>query len=185
MASADIADAEGYQDVSLYGGAIRAQLPKTFLDGSELRQVPDNQELWLDAASDLSVIIEILEYESKADEADPLPFFLKDLVESDEAALVETWATTAVTPAEGVPASSLCYQGGGVQRASKFNETTTHEVHVHLGLIRLKDVESDILIQYLDPIAATSGEGRGREVVSQILDTLTIKEMSLFSPSSE
>mmetsp|Transcript_40916 Transcript_40916/g.73955 ORF Transcript_40916/g.73955 Transcript_40916/m.73955 type:complete len:187 (-) Transcript_40916:195-755(-) len=180
--AAVVAGTGANREVPLYGGAITTHLPQTFLDASTLREIPDNQEVWLDKDTEQSVIIEILEYESKADEADPLPFFFNDLVEHDGSTLVETWATAVLAPSQGVPASSLCYQGGGIQRASKFNETATHEVHVHLGLIRLKEVESDILVTYNEPLGNAAGGGRGRDVVAKIMETMSIKEMSLFAP---
>ena len=40
---------DNYTPVLLYGGALSAALPDTFKDVSEIRQVPDNQEVYLDA----------------------------------------------------------------------------------------------------------------------------------------
>eukprot|EP00182_Erythrolobus_australicus_P000595 CAMPEP_0185838154 /NCGR_PEP_ID=MMETSP1353-20130828/12611_1 /TAXON_ID=1077150 /ORGANISM="Erythrolobus australicus, Strain CCMP3124" /LENGTH=125 /DNA_ID=CAMNT_0028537175 /DNA_START=106 /DNA_END=480 /DNA_ORIENTATION=+ len=46
---------------ALFGGAMRLVLEHGFADVSGLRQVPDNQEVFADTASDRSVIVEILE----------------------------------------------------------------------------------------------------------------------------
>lgn len=54
---------EGEKTVDLYGGAIKCVLPSSFADASDMRQVPDNQEVWLDLESGLTVIIELLEYD--------------------------------------------------------------------------------------------------------------------------
>ena len=47
--------------VPLFGGAISAHLPTRYVDVSDFRPVPDNQEVWTDASVDESVIVEILE----------------------------------------------------------------------------------------------------------------------------
>ena len=48
--------------VPLFGGAISAQLPARYVDVSDFRPVPDNQEVWTDADKDESVIVEIVEW---------------------------------------------------------------------------------------------------------------------------
>lgn len=44
----------------LFGGAVTCDLPARFEDISEIRPVPDHQEVHADAAVDQSIIIEIL-----------------------------------------------------------------------------------------------------------------------------
>jgi Ran-interacting Mog1 protein len=46
----------------LYGGAITAQLPTDFLDASDLRQVPDHQEVYLSPRTLTSAVLEINQY---------------------------------------------------------------------------------------------------------------------------
>ena len=45
----------------LFGGAVSLWLPKQFMDASDFRQVPDNQEVLLAGDSDVSVIVEVLQ----------------------------------------------------------------------------------------------------------------------------
>jgi hypothetical protein len=45
----------------LFGGAIRISVPPRFEDVSGVRQIPDNQEVFVCQESDQSIIIEILE----------------------------------------------------------------------------------------------------------------------------
>ncbi|ORY31653.1 hypothetical protein BCR39DRAFT_526129 [Naematelia encephala] len=47
-------------DHQLFGGAITLPLPTTYLDASDLRQVPDNQEVFLASDSETSLIVEVL-----------------------------------------------------------------------------------------------------------------------------
>lgn len=49
----------------LYGGAIQAFLPTTFLDVSDMRPVPDHQEVHIDPANDSCVIVELLDMDTE------------------------------------------------------------------------------------------------------------------------
>jgi len=52
------------KSVTLFGGALTCVLPVDFVDVSQLREVPDNQEVWVRTGagtSEESVIIELLE----------------------------------------------------------------------------------------------------------------------------
>lgn len=44
----------------LFGGAILLAIPERFLDISDFRPVPDNQEVFADAIHDQSLIVEVL-----------------------------------------------------------------------------------------------------------------------------
>ncbi|CAH7675244.1 hypothetical protein PPACK8108_LOCUS10229 [Phakopsora pachyrhizi] len=46
------------QNYGIFGGAITVDLPSGMIDASNLRQVPDQQEVFLSPNSDLSIIIE-------------------------------------------------------------------------------------------------------------------------------
>ena len=58
---------------------------------SEFRQVPDNQEVYLDKDGFSSIVIEILERVDKSD-PDALKFHLQDIVEED-AGETKIWTT--------------------------------------------------------------------------------------------
>lgn len=49
----------------LFGGAITTSIPSTFIDASTLREIPDNQEVFVDTDTDQSIIIELLQMESE------------------------------------------------------------------------------------------------------------------------
>ncbi|WVR09638.1 hypothetical protein IAU60_006711 [Kwoniella sp. DSM 27419] len=44
----------------LFGGAVSAELPTLYIDASDLRQIPDNQEVFLSSTSDTAVVLEVL-----------------------------------------------------------------------------------------------------------------------------
>ena len=71
-----------YTTTPLFGSALAASLPSTFTDVSEMRQVPDHQEVWLDSEGFTSIVIEILERVEKPDLA-ALQYHLEDLAEED------------------------------------------------------------------------------------------------------
>ena len=69
----------------LFGGAITCDLPPQFRDVSRFRQVPDNQEVFVDKDSDMSIIFEVLEHDEEiTDDAAALHYF-EDLADCNEA----------------------------------------------------------------------------------------------------
>ncbi|RUS25807.1 hypothetical protein BC938DRAFT_471617 [Jimgerdemannia flammicorona] len=51
----------------LFGGAITAYIPPAFVDSSDFRKIPDNQEVYVDVATDQSIIIELLQMVEEAE----------------------------------------------------------------------------------------------------------------------
>jgi len=51
----------GFKPVPLYGGALKADLPAAFMDVSDIRPVPDTQEVWVDSNGLTGIIFDILE----------------------------------------------------------------------------------------------------------------------------
>ncbi len=96
-----------YHSVGLFGGAITASLPSTYADvrsatnstmkethlthDSEIRQVPDNQEVYLDTNGFASIVVDILERVEKPD-TEALQYHLHDIVEED-AGETKVWST--------------------------------------------------------------------------------------------
>lgn len=70
----------------MFGGAIEVSLPTGFLDVSDFRQVPDNQEVFtVDGATDVSLVFEIVELQTEVPNSEAGRYFWKDLVQSNEA----------------------------------------------------------------------------------------------------
>ena len=91
------------KQVALYGGALGAALPATFVDVSQLRQVPDHQEVWADAASGASAVVEIVEAQGDVADAAAARYFWEDLAEANGAQGERGWrelpAAAALLPA--------------------------------------------------------------------------------------
>lgn len=88
-----------YKPTNLFGGAITSDLPEHFADVSRLRQVPDNQEVYIDKDGFTSIIIEITERvgpsgpTSLEEDGRALTTHLEELV-GDDVDTVKVWNTT-------------------------------------------------------------------------------------------
>ncbi|KAL1306017.1 hypothetical protein AAFC00_004147 [Neodothiora populina] len=87
-----------YKSVDLYGGAIRADLPTNFGDVSDIRQVPDTQEVFLDKDGFTSIVFDILERvgeeENCKTDLEALKYHLEDIVEDDTEG-TQVWETNS------------------------------------------------------------------------------------------
>eukprot|EP01098_Paradermamoeba_levis_P009655 TRINITY_DN4039_c0_g1_i1.p1 TRINITY_DN4039_c0_g1~~TRINITY_DN4039_c0_g1_i1.p1 ORF type:complete len:117 (-),score=21.17 TRINITY_DN4039_c0_g1_i1:399-749(-) len=54
---------QNFRKEELYGGAMECLIPDHWLNVCQIREVPDNQEVFVDVNSELSLIVEILEME--------------------------------------------------------------------------------------------------------------------------
>eukprot|EP00611_Tribonema_gayanum_P002669 TRINITY_DN1200_c0_g1_i5.p1 TRINITY_DN1200_c0_g1~~TRINITY_DN1200_c0_g1_i5.p1 ORF type:complete len:176 (-),score=41.84 TRINITY_DN1200_c0_g1_i5:1581-2063(-) len=79
--SANGMDAEGTRP--LFGGAMKCQLPPDWRDLSELRQVPDNQEVYVDADNN-SIVIELLELQPGLESGSSARHYFQDLAVANE-----------------------------------------------------------------------------------------------------
>ncbi|KAK1775913.1 hypothetical protein QBC45DRAFT_420987 [Copromyces sp. CBS 386.78] len=88
-----------YKSTHLFGGAIVCDLPDHFADVSRLRQVPDNQEVYIDKDGFTSIIVDITERvgpsgpTSLEEDGRALTTHLEELV-GDDVDTVKVWNTT-------------------------------------------------------------------------------------------
>lgn len=141
----------------LYGGAISSSFPPRFQDVSNIRQVPDHQEAFVDPSRDESLIFELLDFKHDVADNNSAVWFLQDLATEQDAEggmLIEQsgvleaiglcYRNTAavVTTAVGQMAISKGRQGREAQNV----------VRVYLANLRLKEVDSDVLISAYEPL---------------------------------
>ncbi|XP_061991879.1 uncharacterized protein LOC133709935 isoform X2 [Rosa rugosa] len=119
---------EVYSQRALFGGAISSIIPNRFQDVSNVRQVPDHQEAFVDPARDESLIIELLDLKPEVGDNGSAAWFLQDLATEQEA--------------EGSVAISKGRQGREAQNT----------VRVYVANLRLKGVNTDVLITAYEPI---------------------------------
>ncbi|KAI3325353.1 Mog1p/PsbP-like protein [Xylariaceae sp. AK1471] len=154
-----------YRSTPLFGGALVCDLPTKFADVSRLRQVPDNQEVYIDKDGFTSIIIEINERvgsEGSSAEIDgrALTTHLEEVVGEDAAGL-QVWNTTPTQFSkldEDIPAYTLIATlsphtpppppsaEGDASSSRAARPNTPDFTAMILTLVRLEHEKTDILI---------------------------------------
>ncbi|CAN2390302.1 Ran guanine nucleotide release factor [Pristimantis euphronides] len=139
----------------LYGGAFSAVLPAHIQDVSDLREIPDNQEVFVHPDTDQSIIVELLEYQGGMSDPDAARYHFEDLAGSNDAR-----GRAEVVSVEPLPLAQLslsCCSGAwaltGHQLVSKFNEQAQNMVNIHMALFRIQQHATDLLVTFNDPVA--------------------------------
>jgi hypothetical protein len=70
---------ESFVERGLFGGAITCCIPANFYDVSNIREVPNNQEAFVDPNRDESIIMELLEFKTDVVDERSSLWFLQDL----------------------------------------------------------------------------------------------------------
>lgn len=184
----------------LFGGAITARVPRSFLDASEFRPVPDTQEVFIDDASGATVIIELLERVEDVPDSEALNFHFEEVARQNratEAHVVQMSDAATGELATGGAQSLRFYSQAllGRQKVAKFQEQgKENDVAVYMGLKRLADpVATDMLVtvSYAFNVAEESSDAcvdRSRQLspdeVQQLGDmvfhSLTVVDYGLF-----
>lgn len=179
----------------LFGGALSAVLPHSATDISELREIPDNQEVFAHAHTDQSLIVELVEYQDQVADQDAARYHFEDIAGSNKALQPGAFEVTSVVP---LPKSELslsdcgsAWMLTGTQCVSKFNEEARNTVTLHLGLFRMPQFSTDVLITFNDPqsISPDSSSAASAEThrepwtvqdFQRLLQTLTLHNPGLF-----
>ncbi|KAH3818445.1 hypothetical protein DPMN_120167 [Dreissena polymorpha] len=145
----------------LFGGAFTVTLPEARNDMSVVRQIPDNQEVFVHPGTDQSIIIELME------------------------------AVDSQQPDEHAIRAESCWYILGEQNISKFNEAAKNSVEIHMGLLRVPKYTTDILITFNDPINISLDSSSHQPVATSTvrwhsgdfrtaLTTLTLQDPGIF-----
>lgn len=184
--------------IKLYGGSFGFMLPERFIDVSQFRIVPDHQEVFIDSECDQSVIVEVVDRQTCSNKAAP-EFFFEDLAESAEATSF-TLEQKGELGADRAPFRKQhdfpCLFALGRQSISKFKDDVSraNEVAVCLIIVRLVNVDSDLLITINSPVAIAPGsKSEGcriapkqsfDSVISSVISSFQINNFAIF-PSHE
>ncbi|KAI2471156.1 Mog1p/PsbP-like protein [Annulohypoxylon bovei var. microspora] len=147
-----------YKSTPLYGGALICDLPSSFADVSAIRQVPDNQEVYIDKDGFTSIIFDIAERfggPGTGPEIDgrALTTHLEDLV-GDDLDRVKVWNTTPTLFSrldEDIPAYTLIAtvaprSDSATTTSEERSGTKTDFTAIILTLVRLEREKTDLLI---------------------------------------
>ncbi|MBN3282108.1 MOG1 factor, partial [Polyodon spathula] len=150
-------ESNGVNAHPLFGGAFSAVLPPNFRDVSDLREIPDNQEVFAHSHTDQSIIVELLEHQTHVTGRDAARYHFEDVAGRNEAAGP---GGSQVLSVELLPTAEISLQESesvwllhGTQQVSKFNEEAQNTVAVYLGLFRLPQYSTDALVTFNDPLA--------------------------------
>lgn len=183
------------QSHPLFGGALSAVLPQTATDISKVREIPDNQEVFAHAHTDQSLIVELVEYQGQVADQDAARYHFEDIASSNKALEPGAFEVTGVVPLSKSEVSlshcSSAWMLTGTQCVSKFNEDARNVVTLHLGLFRLPQFATDVLITFNDPhsispdsSSATSAETHREPWTvldfQRLMQTLTLHNPGLF-----
>lgn len=141
----------------LFGGAITCTIPSQFDDISQIRPIPDNQEVFAHAATDRSLIIELLESTPTSQHRATQHF--NQLASDSHANSTTILHTLTPTPSS----YSLLYSSDptftislvhGTQVVSKFRDdpSKANIVNISLACITLTRASTDLLVIFNDPI---------------------------------
>ncbi|KAF2121934.1 hypothetical protein BDV96DRAFT_134193 [Lophiotrema nucula] len=181
-----------FKNTELYGGAITVDLPTAFGDVSQIRQVADHQEVYLDSNGYSSVVFDILERVEKGSDEEALQYHFQDLIEgTDDSTNVLEQGGARMAKIPNAPVYVLTYIQTPPPTTEAPKRPTPDFTSIHLLLLRLKEQSTDIVITVNVPHYAgqyvKSAEGEktqmmkdGEAVKEKILETFEIKDWGLF-----
>ena len=183
---------------ALFGGAMSMSLPERFVDVSPFRDVPDHQEVFADADSDQSVVVEInsaLHCPDADAAAEHIRELAADSLSSDFSLLSSTALPPSALPLLSPPPAH-CSLSVAEMRTSKYREDSRHAnlLRVHVLLVRLPQYDSDVLVILNAPQAWAEGGAvssaravsarANEELMVRIARTLTVRDYGLFGQQS-
>ncbi|KAJ4309083.1 hypothetical protein N0V94_009088 [Neodidymelliopsis sp. IMI 364377] len=181
-----------FTNTPLYGGAITVDLPSTFADTSQIREVPDHQEVYLDLQGYSSIVVEILEYVEKNSDEEALQYHFADLIDEEDSSNVLEQGRAVMKKLS----DKTIYTIRSIQTPppnTNPNRKVPEFVYIHLLLLRLKEQGTDLMVQINIPHypgeyeKPKEGEGEvtqlmkdSEKIKDRILESFEIKEWGLF-----
>ncbi|BGP54067.1 hypothetical protein JCM8202_003067 [Rhodotorula sphaerocarpa] len=184
----------------LYGGAISCSIPANYVDASDLRQVPDTQEVFMAPDSDLSLIVEVLELVKDDGAEDDLEKALRFHFSSlahDNSALsskvtkVDLPSAAPHPQGPGLPTLQGPAIISGLQTVSKFNKPASEAdtVLIQLALWRIPARNADVTLSVNWPLrSGETGEehddAEARRVFDAAWRSFQVHDFGLFAGGS-
>ncbi|PAA90093.1 hypothetical protein BOX15_Mlig009382g1, partial [Macrostomum lignano] len=176
----------------LWGGAFAVQLPSNCIDASELRQVPDNQEVYLHPRHDQSVMLELLEPLAGSDSVESAAReFFTDLADANGGSASSRIVECRLLSNEAWPLRQFAYLVGE-QLVAKYNESARNLVQMHILLHRLAEHSCDLAVTLNHPISVCSESSSSSlldpesawqpdELISRIVESLELLDPTIFN----
>ncbi|MCJ1351681.1 MAG: multicopy suppressor of ts gsp1 [Icmadophila ericetorum] len=181
----------------LFGGGMTVNLPDNYLDASKLRQIPDNQEVYLCKDGLTSILFDITERVDEPSVDEAIRYHLEDIVEKGDG--IKVWSSShtsmAKLPSQN-PTSTLL---ATTHPSFANNSNSPQFTALLLILVRLPAQRADIVVTINIP--HVSGEydaseinleeghpghliQEGMAIRDQILGSLEVQKWDLFGNSS-
>uniref|UniRef100_A0A3Q0KFL4 Putative ran-binding protein n=1 Tax=Schistosoma mansoni TaxID=6183 RepID=A0A3Q0KFL4_SCHMA len=139
------------QSRPLFDGAFQCLLPTNVVDASDLRQIPDNQEVFVHPSTSQSVTIDILEYVDANNHEDAARMHFDEISTSNEATDSSISSLRTVSLHNPDPYCSSVVLLSGKQNVSKFNQSNEDVVFIYMALYRYTEFQADVLVVVNDP----------------------------------
>ncbi|KAH9285798.1 Ran guanine nucleotide release factor [Echinococcus granulosus] len=168
---------------SLFGGAFQIFLPSPAQDVSAFRQVPDNQEVFVNPSNNQSITVDILEAVSSSSLPEAVNLHFQEIVNCNSASDSVVDSVEIQHIPNGPPAVLL----RGKQKVAKFNRLQSDLVDIAVMLYRFPDYSADVLVCFNDPImcqdqSEVSPSGRwSDEDVNLCLHSLKLLDPAIFA----
>ncbi len=159
----------------LYGGAITASLSKEFKDVSDVRPIPDHQEVFLND-HEVSIISELLDLGHDQSDDMALQYYFNDLAnnnESQHSLVLSELMVNHELFMPGIGASHSRMILIGKQSVKKYRSETSplHDVYIVMTLVRLRNVATDVLLTFNLPSSVLAVRNIAVEVFESTLTT--------------
>ncbi|KAF9562161.1 Mog1p/PsbP-like protein [Agrocybe pediades] len=140
----------------LFGGAITATTAQDLVDASDVRQVPDTQEVFMYRDSNVSIVVEILEQVEPSHFNDTIRFHFDSLTHDNSAenTQVETVYRVPNDRGDDTPSATILK---GIQFVPKFNHTTPDKVQILMALYRIEEKSIDLVVTFNIPLQVVGG----------------------------
>lgn len=183
---------EPTSDYPLFGGAFSAILPPGAIDVSDLRPVPDNQEVFCHPVTDQSLIVELLELQAHVRGEEAARYHFEDVggVQGARAMQVESVQPLSL---EKLAMRGCCQDAwflSGKQQVAKENQQVAKNITLHQALLRLPQYQTDLLLTFNQP--PFDNRSLGSESLSclpwslgnfeQLVTSMTLHDPNIFGP---
>lgn len=164
--------------MDLFGGAITAAIPGQLLDASEMREVPDNQEVFVGPfqSVELALIIELLEPVDKELTVEALAFHVEEM-----------HRVSGTTKEQlGQPVQIMTMQIGKHEYSERIDVIKTGNAYTMLlcGLFRLPEYETEVLLsctlQSKDQTPLPADTEAQKQLLRNIVESFTVVDPNLF-----
>ena len=175
----------------LFGGAIECDLPTTYEDVSLLREIPDNEEVFHEPSTDACLVVDILQFSADVPDDAIAAFQFDDIAAANE---VKSFQIEDRGLADSKGGQRFLWCGGVQTGIVKFRERETrgNDVYVWVGVCRLKEYDTDVVVSVSAPIRISEASSshklgsvpdvaRGKAVFESVLSSFKIKDFGLFA----